>query len=310
MRVVITGGTGFLGRALSSSLSADGHDVVVLTRAGAHTGQESGRSARDRVRTASWTPNGEAGPWMCELDGADAIVNLAGESIAGKRWTASQKERILRSRVDATRSIVSAIREVASRPSVLVNGSAVGYYGPHADDVVTEDTRAGDDFLARVCAQWEAEAERASSTRTRVVFVRTGLVLEKNGGALPQMLLPFKLGAGGPVGSGKQYWPWIHLRDWVGLVRWALQNAHAAGPVNATAPNPVTNAEFAKALGQAMHRPSFMPAPAFALRLALGELADGLLLSGQRAVPERASRQGFTFAHPHVGGALQAIFNS
>ena len=175
--------------------------------------------------------------------------------------------------------------------------------------MLTEESCAGSDFLAQVCAQWEAEAGNASSDRTRVVCIRTGIVLEKDGGALPPMLPPFKLGVGGPVGSGTQYWPWIHRHDWVGLVRWAIQNPTAAGPINATAPQPVTNAAFARALGRALHRPSFLPAPGFALRLLLGEMADALLLSGQRAVPERALRGGFTFVYPRLEPALAAIFS-
>jgi hypothetical protein len=306
MKVVVTGATGFLGRPLVDALAADGHDVVVLTRA---SSRDSAR-VPDRARAVGWTPNGGIGPWAAEIDGAGAVVNLAGESIAARRWTAAQKQRILDSRVDATRSIVAAMQRAATPPHVLVSGSAVGYYGPRGDEVVTEETEAGGDFLAQVCRQWEAEASRASSDRTRVVFVRTGLVLEKDGGALPQMLPPFKFGVGGPVGSGRQYWPWIHRRDWVALVRWAIQNATAVGPVNGTAPNPVNSATFAHALGKAMHRPSFMPAPGFALRLALGEMADGLLLSGQRAVPRRAERGGFTFSYPRVDTALRAIFGS
>jgi uncharacterized protein (TIGR01777 family) len=299
MKIVIAGGTGFLGGALTTSLTADGHEVVVLTREA---------RPRDGIRAVTWTPDGNAGAWASAIDGAGAVVNLAGESIS-KRWTAKQKERIVDSRVLATRSLVSAIAKAGAPPPVLVSGSAVGYYGPRGDEIVTEDASAGDDFLARVCVQWEAEAARAASDRTRVVFVRTGLVLERDGGALPQMLLPFKLGAGGPVGSGRQYWPWIHRRDWIDVVRWAIESHAARGPVNATAPNPVTNTAFAHALGHAMHRPSFMPAPGFALRLALGEMADGLLLSGQRAVPARAERAGFTFTYPRVDAALRAIFN-
>jgi uncharacterized protein (TIGR01777 family) len=298
MTIVIAGGTGFLGRALCHSLISNGHGVTVLTR---------NAQPVPGARSVAWTPDGSAGAWASAIEGADAVVNLAGESIA-KRWTARQKQRILDSRVRATRSLVAAIAKAASPPAVLVSGSAVGYYGPCGDEIITEDTRAGDDFLAHVCAQWEAEAAPASSDRTRVVFVRTGLVLEKDGGALPQMLPPFKFGAGGPVGSGKQYWPWIHRRDWVDLVRWTIHTSAARGPINATAPNPVTNAAFAHALGRAMHRPSFIPAPAFALRLALGEMADGLLLAGQRAVPERAQRAGFTFTYPRVDDALQEIF--
>jgi uncharacterized protein (TIGR01777 family) len=234
-------------------------------------------------------------------------VNLAGESIAAKRWSAEQKRLIFDSRIAATRSLVEAIRRASSPPAVLVSGSAVGYYGPLRDEVATEETPAGSDFLAGVCVRWEAEAARATE-RTRVVCIRTGLVLEKDGGALPQMLTPFKVGLGGPVGSGRQFWPWIHRQDWIDLVRWSLHTPAVSGAMNATAPYPVANAEFARALGRALHRPAFMPAPAFALRLMLGEMAEGLLLSGQRAVPEKALRLGFTFRYARVDDALAAIF--
>jgi uncharacterized protein (TIGR01777 family) len=255
-----------------------------------------------------WTPNGESGPWASAIDGADAVVNLAGESIAAKRWTAAQKQRIRDSRVQATRSLAAAIRGCPNPPSVFVSGSAVGYYGPLADDVATEDTPPGSDFLARVCVAWEDEARRAATPRTRVTCIRTGLVLARDGGALPPMLPPFRFGVGGPVGSGRQYWPWIHRQDWVDVVRWAMRTPDSGAAINATAPNPVTNAEFARALGRAMHRPAFLPAPAFALRLLLGEMADALVLSGQRAVPRRAERGGFTFTYRTVDDALHAIF--
>jgi len=302
MKIIVAGASGFLGRPLSTALAANGHDVVALTRDAGAT------RLPDRVRPVRWAPDGTAGPWAAEIDGASAIVNLAGESIAAKRWSAGQKRRIVESRVNATHSLVEAVRAAKAPPPVFVSGSAVGYYGPHNDELVTEETPAGSDFLAGVCVQWEAEAQRASSPRTRVVCMRTGLVLEKDGGALPQMLTPFKLGAGGPLGSGRQYWPWIHRQDWIDLVRWAIHTPDLSGAVNATAPRPVTNADFARALGRAMRRPAFMPAPGFALRLMLGELADALLLSGQRAVPRRAERGGFTFTYPRVDDALQAIF--
>ena len=298
MTVVIAGGTGFLGRPLSRALASDGHDVVVLTRGSTDRSQ----------RAVTWTPNGDSGPWASTIDGADAVVNLAGESIAAKRWTAAQKQKILDTRVQATRSLAAAIRTVANPPPVFVSGSAVGYYGPLGDDIATEDTLPGSDFLARVCVTWEEEARRAATGHTRVVCIRTGVVLEKDGGALPPMLPPFRFGVGGPVGSGRQYWPWIHRQDWVDLVRWAIRTPDSGAAVNATAPNPVTNAEFARALGRAMHRPALMPAPAFALRLLLGEMADALLLSGQRAVPRRAERGGFTFTYRTVDDALHAIF--
>lgn len=278
MRVVIAGGTGFLGRPLAAALAADGHMATALPR-----GSTDG------------------------VDGADVVINLAGESIAGRRWSAAQKHRILDSRVTTTRQLVEAIRGAARPPRAFVSGSAVGYYGPRGDEVVTESTGSGEDFLAGVCVAWESEARRAAD-RTRVVCVRTGLVLERDGGALPQMLPPFWFGAGGPVGSGRQYWPWIHRADWIAIVLWAIDHEIVDGAINATAPTPVTNRAFASALGSAMHRPSFMPAPAFALKLLLGEMADALLLSGQRAVPEKAQRLGFTFRYPQLDGALNALF--
>jgi hypothetical protein len=302
MRIVIAGGTGFLGRPLVAALARDGHDLVVLTRAG------SPSAGAAPARPVTWNPNGEPGPWAAEIDGAGAVVNLAGESIAGRRWTAAQKQRILDSRVRATRSLAGAIRSAAAPPAVFVSGSAVGYYGLRDDQPATEDAPAGSDFLARVCVEWEREALRAGGDRTRVTCVRTGIVLERDGGALPQMLPPFWFGAGGPVGSGRQYWPWIHRADWIALVRWAIASPAAAGPLNATAPHPVTNVAFARALGRALHRPAFMPAPGFALRLLLGEMADALLLSGQNAVPAKAERGGFRFQYTAVDDALHAIF--
>jgi uncharacterized protein (TIGR01777 family) len=299
MRIVIAGGTGFLGRALLDSLGRDGHALTVLSRSAAGAGSP---------RIAAWSPDGSAGPWAAAIDGADAVVNLAGESIAGRRWNAAQKQRILDSRVLATRSLVTAINQAAKPPSVFVSGSAVGYYGPLGDEIATEEHAAGSDFLADVCRQWEAEAAGVKAPSTRVAMIRTGLVLERGGGALAKMLPPFWFGAGGPIGSGRQYWPWIHLDDWVGLVRWTIAAPAASGAFNATAPNPMTNAAFAKALGRAVHRPAFMPAPAFAMRAVLGEMADALLLSGQRAIPERALRGGYRFKYEQLDDALRAIF--
>jgi len=303
VRIVVAGATGFLGRPLVDALALAGHDVTVLTRG-------RGEESRGRIRTVTWSPDGTAGPWASEISGADAVINLAGESIAAKRWTADHKKRVAQSRRLATRSVTTAINAAAAPPSLLVNGSAVGYYGPCGDEVLTEDAAAGDDFLANVCTMWEAEAQGAASNRTRVVMIRTGIVLEKDGGALPPMLPPFRFGVGGPVGTGRQYWPWIHRADWVGLLQWILQTSAVTGAVNATAPNPVSNAEFAHTLGRVMHRPSLMPAPAFALRLLLGEMADGLLLSGQRAIPRRAEQGGYTFRYPQLDEALSAIFKN
>jgi uncharacterized protein (TIGR01777 family) len=301
MRTIIAGGTGFLGRALARALVSAGHEVVSLTR-GAPRGLSSGG------RTVQWTPDGRAGAWADELDGASAVVNLAGESIAARRWTAAQKRRIHESRVLATRSLAAAIRQAPRPPQVLVSGSAVGYYGPRGDEVVTEANAPGTDFLSRVAVDWEAEA-RAAEPATRVAYIRTGIVLDRNEGALPQMLPPFWVGAGGPVGSGGQYWPWIHLQDWVDLVRFVIQTPAAAGPLNATAPTPVTNAEFAATLGRTIGRPAFLRGPGFALRLLLGEMAGPLLLSGQRAIPAKAEALGVTFTFRRLDDALRAIFN-
>jgi uncharacterized protein len=302
MKIVIAGGTGFLGQPLAKALAEAGNYVTVLTRGTAEV------SPTPRVRLVQWAPDGPSGAWLAEIDGADAVINLAGEPIAAKRWSDAQKQVLLDSRLRATRRLVEAIVAAASRPPVFISGSAVGYYGPLGDDVVTEETPAGFDFLARVCAKWEAEAERAASPTTRVVCLRTGLVLAKDGGALAKMLPPFKFGAGGRVGSGRQYWPWILRRDWVDLVRWAIVTPTVSGPINATSPNPVTNAEFASSLGHALSRPAFVPAPAFALRFMLGEMADALLLSGQRAVPARAQALWFTFHYPNLDHALRALF--
>ena len=301
MKVIIAGGSGLLGSALSAALADERHEVVVLTR-------RSGSSHASRVSQVQWTPDGGVGAWTSALDSADAVINLAGEPIGAGRWSAARKQRIEDSRVLATRSLVNAIEASGTPPPVLISGSAVGYYGPCGDEVVTEASPAGTDFLAHVCASWEAEAIRAVSSRVRVVRLRTGLVLDRRGGALPRMLLPFRLGAGGPLGSGRQYWPWIHIDDWVSLVRWAMVTPGLSGPVNATSPTPVPNAEFARSLGRAMHRPALVPTPGFALRLMLGEMADGLLLSGQRAVPAKALDAGFPFRYQRLEQALGVLF--
>jgi uncharacterized protein (TIGR01777 family) len=306
VKIVIAGGSGFLGRALARALLADRHDVVALSRAGARP-PSAGADRASPLRTVEWTPDGSAGPWRREIDGAGAVINLAGESIAARRWTAAQKRRIRESRVYATRSLTAAIRHAPMPPPLLLSGSAVGYYGPRGDEIVTEDTPAGGDFLADVAKAWEAEAASASSQRTRVAFIRTGIVLDRRQGALPKMLPPFWFFVGGPVGGGMQYWPWIHRQDWIDLVRWMIATG-IEGPINATAPHPVTNADFARALGRALRRPALISTPAFALRAVLGEMADALLLSGQRAVPATAQRLGFTFRYPRVEDALRDLF--
>jgi uncharacterized protein (TIGR01777 family) len=295
MQIVVAGGSGFLGRPLVARLEAEGHTVRVLSRRPA------------APHETAWTPDGSVGPWAGTLDGADAVINLAGESIAGGRWTAARKARIRDSRIRATRSLVTAIQQTGGSSSVLLSGSAIGYYGAHDEEALTEESPPGDDFLASVCRDWETEALRAAAT-TRVVLLRTGLVLAKEGGALPPMALPFKLFAGGPVGSGRQFNSWIHRDDWVSLVVWALRTPAVSGPLNLTAPTPVPNRDFARTLGRVLGRPAFMPAPAFAMRLLLGEMADALLLTGQRVVPAKATSLGYAFTHPDLERALREIY--
>jgi uncharacterized protein (TIGR01777 family) len=302
MKIVIAGGTGFLGRPLVAALLSAGNEVVILSRSfRAH--------APAGARVVSWDPQRGGGPWTTEVDGAGAVINLAGEPIAERRWTAARKRRIEDSRVEATRRLAEAIGEAAAPPPVFVSGSGVGFYGPCGSEVVTEETGAGNDFLAGVCRRWEAQAVAASSTRTRVVCIRTGLVLAGDGGALPRMLPPFRFGVGGRIGNGRQYWPWIHRQDWINLVRHVLQSPVAVGALNATGPEPVTNREFVAQLGRTLGRPAVVPAPAFALKILLGEMAGALLLSGQRAIPARATELGFQFAYPTVAQALDAALH-
>ncbi len=303
MKITLAGGSGFLGTALTQALMRDGHDVAVLTRQ-----NPVQMPPQPRVTHVSWTPDGTSGAWAAALDGADAVVNLAGESIAARRWSERQKQKIRESRLQATASLTAAIRQVARAPKVLVSGSAVGYYGDRGDETITESSGQGKDFLAGVAEAWETAANQVAD-RTRVALVRTGIVLDRKGGALAKMLPPFQLFVGGPLGSGRQYMPWIHKEDWVRLVTFAMTNEGARGALNATSPAPVTNAEFSRALGRALHRPSLLPAPAFALRLALGEMADALLLGGQRALPVRATDLGFSFRYSNIDDALSNVLS-
>ncbi|HAK54967.1 MAG: TIGR01777 family oxidoreductase [Vicinamibacterales bacterium] len=310
MKVVIPGGSGFLGRALADALLQDGHEVVVLTRA-LEPGvvvHEAG-TGLPGLSNAGWRPDGTdgVGRWAAVVDGADAVVNLTGESIAARRWSTAQKARIRDSRVLATQSVVGAIRAAANPPPTLVNASAVGYYGNRGDQELDEASSPGDDFLAASCVDWETAARELEASIDRLVILRGGVALDRNGGPLERMVVPFRLFVGGPLGSGRQYISWIHRADWVDLVRWVLATPTATGVLNATAPAPVTNLEFSKALGHALGRPSFLPAPPFALRLALGELADALLLGGQRVLPSRALALGFNFRFSTINHALVSI---
>jgi uncharacterized protein (TIGR01777 family) len=293
VNIVLAGGSGFLGRKLAKRLEGEGHKAFTLTRRPTGAGQ------------IGWQPDGTAGDLPRHIEGVDAIVNLAGEGIADQRWTAARKEALRSSRIRSTRTLVAAIKECARPPRVFVSGSGIGYYGPHGDEPVTEATPPGDDFLARLCVEWEQAARQASSS-TRVVIVRSGLALAGDGGALARMLLPFKLGLGATIGSGKQYFPWIHADDWTAMVSWLIQNEQARGDFNATAPEPVTNREFTKTLGRVLHRPTVLVAPAFALRGALGDLATSLL-EGQRVLPAHAEQLGFRFTHRTLEPALESM---
>lgn len=308
--IVIAGGNGFLGRPLAATLAAEGHEITVLTRTVRDRASEPdpARAARGVIRQVEWTPDGSVGAWRRVIDGAAAVINLAGESIAARRWSVTQKTRLVDSRLRATRSLVDAINGASKPPAVLVSASAIGYYGDRANDVLTEQSAPGNDFLADLAVRWEQEAMRVASDHSRVACIRTGIVLDPNGGALRSMLPPFKAFAGGPLGSGRQYMSWIHRSDWLSLVRWVIGHDMVDGPINATAPNPVTNTEFSRALGRALHRPSLLPAPAFALRLLLGEMAEPLLLASQRVLPARAQALGFEFAYPTLAPALEALF--
>ena len=310
MKIVIPGGSGLLGRSLGKALVRDGHEVVVLTRS-LQPGVVVHESNVDLpgLTNAGWQPDGTngVGSWARLVDGATAVVNLTGEPIAAKRWSVAQKACIRDSRVLGTRSVVGAIQAASDPPATLVNASAIGYYSNRGDEELSEDSAAGNDFMAKCCIDWEDEARKAEGIIERLVILRTGIALDRTGGALQKMLPPFKMFVGGPLGSGRQYMSWIHYADWVDLVRWALVTEEVTGVFNATAPAPVTNSEFSKALGRALHRPSLMPAPAFALRLALGEMADALLLGGQRVQPSRALKLGFRFNFSTISQALTAV---
>jgi len=298
MKLVVTGATGFIGSVLCNRLSDQGHTLTLLTRSGPRNGSTQNK------RWLHWTPD-SLGEWEKTVDGADGIINLAGESIAAKRWTPQQKRRIVTSRLDTTHGLIEAIVKAQQKPKFLINSSAIGYYGPRGDELITEEAEPGPGFLAETTRDWENEASRAESLGLRVVYLRTGIVLGCDGGALAKMVLPFKFFVGGPLGSGKQWMSWIHIEDEVGLILHLAGHAQASGPVNATAPNPVTMNEFCQTLGKVLGRPSWAPVPAFALRLLLGEMAE-MLLTGQRVVPAAAQRFGYQFRYPNLEEALQA----
>jgi hypothetical protein len=297
-RIVVAGGSGFLGRSLVAELPGRGYDVVVLSRRGG--------AGPPGVRTVAWTPDGSTGPWAAEVDGARAVINLAGANIADKRWTADRKEELRSSRVLSTRSLVAAVRAAARKPATFLQGSAVGFYGLLDDRVVDESFPPGDDFFGRMAVAWEAEARPLEALDVRLAIIRSGVVLARDDGALKKMLPAFQWFVGGRIARGQQYFSWIHRDDWIAFLLWALEYTPVSGPMNATAPVPVTNAEFSRALGRVLRRPSWLPVPGPAVRLLVGELATYALLHGQRVVPKRALALGFQFKYPDIETALRA----
>jgi uncharacterized protein len=300
MKVIVTGSTGLVGRALVRSLLADGHEVTRLVRGDAQGFRAPGTAA------VHWDPErGEIDARA--LEGHDAAVHLAGEPIAEGRWDEAKKRRVLESRANGTRVLSEALAGLSEKPAVLVSASATGFYGDRGAEVMREESASGEDFVSEVCREWEKGTLAASRAGIRVVHLRIGLVLSAEGGSLPRMLTPFKLGLGGKLGDGRQYVSWITLEDLVGVIRRALEDKHLHGPVNAVAPGALTNAEFTKAIGRALGRPTFMAVPAFAARLAFGEIADELLLASTRVEPARLKEAGFEFKHPGIDEALRSV---
>jgi uncharacterized protein (TIGR01777 family) len=300
MKILVTGSTGLVGNALVSALAKEGHTVCRLMRP--ETVVAGG--TKDGFNVA-WNPaTGEMGGAAV---GADAVINLAGASIAGGRWTAGRKELLRSSRIDTTRALVGALARMNARPSVMVSASAIGVYGNRGDEVLTEESKAGTDFLAGLAKEWEAEAVKAEALGIRVALARFGIILAREGGALAKMVTPFKLGAGGRLGAGKQWMSWVTLEDVVGILRIVIEKGAMRGAVNVVAPGALRNAEFTKALAKALHRPALFPAPGFALRLALGEMADALLLSSQRVAPQALEKLGYRFVHSDLSAALKNL---
>src|SRR5512133_966093 len=297
MNVTLTGATGLLGTAIVNRLLERGDAVTVLSR-----DPERARAALGDVEAHAWQPLQEPAP-AAALSGRDAVVHLAGETVA-QRWTDESRRAIVDSRETGTRNLVAGIGAAEPRPAALVSASAVGYYGPRGDEPVTEDAAPGDDFLAGVCVAWEREAARAADHGLRVAMLRTGVALDQQGGALAKMLPFFRLGIGGPVAGGRQYMPWIHADDIVGIYLAALDDESWSGPVNAGVADPPTNREFSRALGRALHRPAFAPIPALAVRLLYGDMA-AIVTDGQRIVPTRVLEHGYAFRHTELDEALR-----
>lgn len=292
MRILISGSTGFIGTALVKKLQDSGNVVVRLVRDTKHAGilWDPYKKTIDRSR----------------LEGFDAVIHLAGESING-RWTAEKKKKIVDSRVESTRFLADCLTKLSKPPKAFISASAIGYYGDRNDEELTETSKPGNDFLAEVCSQWESEAKPIADAGIRVAHIRTGLVLSPDGGALKELLLPFKLGVGGPVGSGKQWWSWVAFEDIINIYEFTVTNDAVSGPINAAAPNAVRNNEFVKLLGKALHRPAFMPLPSIAVKLIFGEMGDGLLLGSQHVLPKVLEEKGYVFKQTDLLSCLKGM---
>ncbi len=299
MNILISGSTGLVGSELVPFLATKGHSVTRLTRS------KSGLESLPGVAEAYWNPNSKKID-ISSLEGHDVVVHLAGENIAGM-WTEEKKNKIRKSRVDGTRLLSNSIAALSRPPKVFVCASAIGFYGNRGDEILTEESSPGEGFLSEVCREWEAAAEPATKRGIRVVHIRIGIVLSPKGGALKTMLLPFRIGVGGTVGTGKQYLSWVAIDDLVGALYHNITNENLNGPVNVVAPNPVTNYEFTKTLGRVLNRPTLLPVPAFALRLLAGEMADEMLLASTRVEPKKLLASGYKFRHPELEGAMRHI---
>ncbi len=301
MRIIIAGGSGFIGTELIQRLLDSEHEIVLLSR----NPNAVRLKQNDLLRILPW--DGQTiGEWSEFIDGADAVINLSGENIAARRWSQKQKARLVNSRIEPTRAIIQSINKAEKKPRVLINASAVGYYGNYGSGEITESQTHGDGFLANLCLQWEREAMEADKLGLRVVLIRIGIVLEPSGGALKKMLLPFKLYAGGPLGSGKQWFPWIHREDVLNVILFALENDSLLGAVNVTSPSPVTMKEFACSLGKVMGKPSWISVPSVILKIGLGEMSE-MLLGGRRIIPKKLLDNSFVFQYPDLDNALDGL---